>query len=89
MVVLDQPYASVLVMHEHWDDGRLITVHNLGAEALVVPVQVEKAAPDSVLVDLLESGTTELDAVGRCAITVGPFGYRWLRVTEPGSRRLV
>ncbi|HEU5484285.1 MAG TPA: trehalose synthase, partial [Microlunatus sp.] len=89
MEILEQPHASVLVMQAHWDDGRLITLHNLGDEAHVVPVQLDRLAPDTVLVDLLATGSIEVDSRGRCEITVGPYGYRWLRVTEPGSRRLV
>ena len=87
--VLDQPHAAVLAHLCSWDDGALVAVHNLGAEPVRVPVHLEGCGADHLLADLLVEGTTELDADGRAEVALDGYGYRWLRVVAPGSRRLL
>lgn len=41
------------------------------------------------LVDLLEDGRHPVDADGRVEVPLAGYGYRWLRVVRPGSRRLL
>jgi len=41
------------------------------------------------LVDLLEDGACEVDPDGRVEVELPAYGYRWLRVVRPGSRRLL
>ena len=86
--ILDQPHAAVIVQQTSWDDGHLVTVHNLSAEALVLPLQLEDLPAEIVLVDLLQDGTVDVDSRGSCVINLDPYGHRWLRVSEPGTRRL-
>jgi glycosidase len=88
MTIIEQPHSAVIAQQICWDDGQLITVHNLGSDALVVPLQLGTLTPDTTLVDLLHDGTVDLDAQSRCVINLDPYGFRWLRVSEPGSRRL-
>jgi len=33
-------------------------------------------------------GTVDVDSRCSCEINLDPYGYRWLRVSEPGTRRL-
>ena len=54
----------------------------------VIALQLGTLTPDTTLVDLLHDGTVDLDAQSRCVINLDPYGFRWLRVSEPGSRRL-
>ena len=44
--------------------------------------------PGTVLADLLEHGEVVPDPKGRVELTLAAYGYRWLRITPPGSRRL-
>ncbi len=86
--ILEQPYAGVLAHRTTWDDGSLVALHNAAAEPVIVPLMLTGLEPGTVLVDLLADGSVEPDAKGRVELTLGAYGYRWLRVTPPGSRRL-
>jgi trehalose synthase len=86
--IVDQPHAAVLALHSRWDDGSLITVHNLGAEAVTVPLAVEAESSDAVLTELLGGDTIPVTD-GRCEVPLEGYGYAWLRINEPGSRRLI
>ena len=87
-VIIEQPHPAIIAQQTSWDDGHLVTVHNLGSEASVVPLQLVDLPSEITLVDLLDDGTVEVDSNGRCDVQLEPYGYRWLRVSEPGSRRL-
>jgi glycosidase len=109
--ILDQPHASVLAHRCTWQDASMVAVHNLGPEAVTVPLRLPDATrsageqgradgtaspasgaadDDPVrLVDLLEDGTCEVGPDGRVEIELPAYGYRWLRVVRPGSRRLL
>jgi trehalose synthase len=86
--ILEQPQAAVLALHSRWDDGSLITVHNLSAEAVSVPLAVEADSPDAVLTELLGGDTVPVTD-GCCEVPLEGYGYAWLRINEPGSRRLI
>ena len=87
--LLDQPFHEVLAHICTWDDASLVAVHNLAPEPRTVPLRLEGCGDQHVLVDLLCDGTTAVDASGRAEVQLEGYGYRWLRVTAPGSRRLV
>jgi hypothetical protein len=86
--ILDAPHPAVLAQQTSWDDGHLVSVHNLSGESLVLPLQLDDLPPEIVLVDLLQGGTVDVDSHGGCVINLGPYGYRWLQVSGPGTRRL-
>lgn len=91
--VLDQPHAAVLAHRCTWQDGSMVALHNLGDEAVDVPLRLPDGAPDdggpARLVDLLQDHARELDEKGRTSVAMPAFGYRWLRVVRDGSRRLL
>ncbi|WNV77537.1 alpha-amylase family protein [Geodermatophilus sp. DSM 44513] len=87
--VLAQPHREVLAHLCSWDDGALVALHNLGPEPRTVPVTLEGCDAGHRLVDLLEAGGTPVDDDGRAELTLDGYGYRWLRVVGPDSRRLV
>ncbi len=87
--MLEQPHAAVLAHLCSWDDGALLALHNLGPEPAVVPVALEGCGAEHLLADLLVEGTTALDGRGRAELPLEGYGYRWLRVVAPGSRRLL
>jgi glycosidase len=87
--VLEQPHASVLAHACVWDDGTMVAVHNLGPEPRTVPLTLEDCDATHRLVDLLEEGSTPVSDKGGVELAIEGYGYRWLRVVGPDSRRLV
>jgi trehalose synthase len=87
--VLEQPHAAVLAHVCSWDDGALVAVHNLGAEPRTVPLTLEGCNASHRLEDLLTVGSTPLSEQGGVELALDGYGYRWLRVVAPESRRLV
>jgi trehalose synthase len=85
---LAQPETSVLALRSAWDDGEIVTLHNLGPDARSVPLELDGCGEDVRLVDLLEAGECAPDARGRVTVDLDGYGYRWLRVVRPGHRRL-
>jgi trehalose synthase len=86
--VLEQPHAAVLAHRTTWDDGSVVALHNAAAEPVTVPLTLDDLEPGTVLLDLLAGGSVEPDEQGKVELDLGAYGYRWLRVTPPGSRRL-
>jgi trehalose synthase len=86
--VLPQPNVAVLAHRLTWDDSSLVAIHNLGAEPCAVPLRLGRCAEGTRLVDLLVDGVTAVDGHGRADVVLEGYGFRWLRVAEPGSRRL-
>jgi trehalose synthase len=86
--VIEQPHAQVLVHRMTWDDASLIALHNLGPDAVTVPFTLPDTDPDCELTDLLQTGTTAPGKHGETEVDLDGYGYRWLRVTRPGDRRL-
>ena len=68
--------------------GSVVAVHNASAEPVTVPLTLDDLEPGTVLLDLLTGGSVEPDEQGSVEVDLGAYGYRWLRVTPPGSRRL-
>jgi trehalose synthase len=87
--VLDQPHPEVLAHLCSWDDGALVAVHNLGPEPRTVPLSLEDCDAGHRLEDLLVTQTTPVGEDGAVELTLDGYGYRWLRVVGPDSRRLV
>jgi trehalose synthase len=87
--LLEQPHAQVLAHRCTWDDGSLVAVHNLGADSVSVPLRLEGCDDAHELVDLLGSAEAITpDAGGHVTLQLDGYGYCWLRVLAPGSRRL-
>jgi trehalose synthase len=87
--ILEQPHRQVLAHRCTWDDASLVAVHNLGPEPCVVPLRLDGEDGETELVDLLAEGRTRCSDDGSVEVTLEGYGYRWLRVVRPGSRRLV
>jgi trehalose synthase len=87
--VLEQPHPEVLAHLCSWDDGALVAVHNLGPEPRSVPLVLEGCDSGHRLVDLLCDGEQPVDGDGGAELALEGYGYRWLRVVGPDSRRLV
>jgi len=86
--LIDQPHAQVLVHRMIWDDASLIALHNLAPDAVTVPFTLPDTDPECELTDLLQTGTTTPGKHGETEVELDGYGYRWLRITRPGDRRL-
>ena len=86
--VLDQPRPEVLAHECRWDDRRMVVVHNLGPTSCTVPLELADCTEGMRLVDLLQDAVTDVDASGKLDLTLDGYGYRWLRLLAPESRRL-
>ncbi len=86
--VLEQPHAAVIALCSSVDDASIVTVHNLAAEPVTVPltVPVEGAVR---LVDVLADSEVDVAEDGSAEVALDGYGFRWLRVATPRSRRLV
>jgi trehalose synthase len=84
---LEQPHAAVLAHLCRTDEWAMVAVHNLGSEPCTVPLDLSWTEPGTVLVDLLQEGRTELED-GQVEVKLEGYGYRWLRVSAPGDRRI-
>lgn len=91
--ILDQPHAPVLAHRSTWDDASTVALHNLSPDALVVPLKLADCRPTDdgpvQLVDLLGDDACEIADDGSVELELPGYGYRWLRVERPGSRRLL
>ncbi len=85
---VDQPHHEVVAHRCRWGDGSMVALHNLSPEPRTVPITLADCDDSCQLVDLLEDGTTRLDANGAAAFPLAGYGYRWLRVTSPGDHRV-
>jgi hypothetical protein len=88
LTILDHPVGTVLAHQVTHDDASTVAVHNLGAEACLVPLELRGEPEGTQLVDQLCDGVTSLDEKGRAEIELDGYGYRWLRLVRPGDRRL-
>jgi glycosidase len=86
--ILDQPHASVLAHRSTWEDGSLVALHNLGDEAVSVPLTLKDTGGGCTLEDLLADGTSDVADDGTCELALDGYGYRWLRIHHTGDRRL-
>lgn len=68
--------------------GSMIALHNFTAEPVTVPLTIDGANGDTRLVDLLDEETSVASPNGDVTLDLDAYGYRWLRVLDPGSRRL-
>lgn len=94
--VLDQPHAGVVALCSSVGDATVVTLHNLTSDPVAVPVRLSDLPDDAHdtdvtyrLVDLLADGEVEVGDDGRAEVTLDGYGYRWLRLTGPATRRLV
>lgn len=88
LTILEQPHNAVLAHRVTGPLGSMIAVHNFSGESLTVEIAVEGGDEDTRLLDLLHEGGAAVTAKGTTELALGPYGYRWLRVTDPGNRRI-
>ena len=86
--VLDVPQSSVFAHSLSWDAGRVVALHNFGAEAVDVKLSLKGVVGAADLVDMFTSDTISLTTGARRAKATVPlegYGYRWLRIVRAGD----
>jgi trehalose synthase len=84
-----QRARSVMVHTLTSDEGRMVALHNFSDEPATVSFTLDGIEPGIRLTDLLNDGRTiEPDDQGNVELALDGYGFRWLRVLDPGSRRL-
>ena len=80
--ILDVGDPRVLAIETRWRDDQMVTLHNLSAEPAKVrlPGDLEQAAEGMRLRQVL--GDTEPAYRAGEDVTLGRYGFRWLRRTE-------
>jgi len=89
--VLKQPHRAVLAHVCREQSGwQMLALHNFGPDGRVVPIELSDVPAGSVLVDLLD-GLAEypLGTSGPTELSLGAYGYRWLRVVGPGDDPII
>lgn len=99
--VLDQPEPAVFAHTTTADGGTLVLLHNFSAEPVTVSANLgaEDGSPQGrpaqggrrkykgcILLDLLDGNNVQLEPGGAFTVKLGRYGYKWLRVHEPGDR---
>lgn len=85
--VVDQPDHAVLVHSSRWEDHRVVAVHNFDAGGRRVEFTLDDVEPGTTLVDVFGDERLPMDD-GRIELPLDGYGFRWLRVQEPGDHRL-
>jgi trehalose synthase len=86
--IVDQEHRDVLVHVCSWDTAHLVAMHNLAPEARTVRLRLAFGDGHDRLVDLFQDEVTTIED-GRVELLLEAYGHRWLRVANPGDRRLL
>ena len=85
-VTLLETQSPMLFAHRcDWEGSTVVTVHNLGEDEVEATLELGDDVVD--VDDLLELREHELDG-GRLHVTLGRYGYLWLRARHDGQRKL-
>ncbi|QIO22245.1 alpha-amylase family protein [Haloarcula sp. JP-L23] len=79
--VVDTDDSAVFVHRSDWDGTTLLTAHNVGPDAVTVPLDT----PDDVATHLLGPGGYSLDS-DTLTVELGGYDYCWLRFGRPKTR---
>ncbi|WP_113702287.1 alpha-amylase family protein [Nonomuraea lactucae] len=80
--VLDPGRPAVLAHRSDADGATVVALHNLGDTAEDVKLTLE-GLEGCLLTDLLEDGSVEVPESGVAALSLDPYGCRWLRASAP------
>ncbi|GMA42032.1 hypothetical protein GCM10025883_40770 [Mobilicoccus caccae] len=86
--IVDQPDEAVLVLACRWEEGLVITAHNLSQDGRTVEISVAGVEKGSRLVDLWEQRSLEEDPTKKFELQLDGYGYRRLRVQSEEDHRL-
>jgi trehalose synthase len=88
LTILKQENHAVLAHSVADVDGRMIAVHNFASQSATVDLVLDGTLDGAKLTDLLTDGSTDVGPGGTVQLLLEGYGYRWLRVLNPGEKRL-
>jgi glycosidase len=88
LTILEQQNPAVLAHSVADVDGRMIAVHNFASQPATVNLVLDGTIDGAKLTDLLTDGSTDVAPGGTVQLLLEGYGYRWLRVLNPGEKRL-
>ena len=88
LTILEQHNPAVLAHSVADVDGRMIAVHNFASQSATVDLVLDGTIDGAKLADLLTEGSTDVGPGGTVQLLLEGYGYRWLRVLNPGEKRL-
>ena len=90
LTILETEDVGVLIHALEVDGWALVAVHNLGAEATSVTIELNELQTDEVegLVDLLGGDEPAIDG-STATVELDGYDYRWYRVRRTGDDRIV
>jgi maltose alpha-D-glucosyltransferase / alpha-amylase len=77
--LIDTGHDSVIAIRYDWRNNSVVTLHNLGSEAIEIRLRLGDARAHT-LVSLLSEDHSEANRRGQHTIVLEPYGYRWYRV---------
>ncbi|WP_028281083.1 alpha-amylase family protein [Arthrobacter sp. H5] len=89
--LIKQPNNAVLAHRCVWEGNSIFLAHNFGSEPATVKVETnDDDVPESggLVTDLLRDKRSSIARGEPLDIELEPYGYRWIRVQEPGTGRL-
>jgi trehalose synthase len=86
--ILDQPVEAVLVHSLRSELGRMVAIHNFADVPALIGFTLGDEPEGTSLEDLFDAKRLPLERGGRIELEIAAYGYRWLRVSRPGDRRI-
>jgi maltose alpha-D-glucosyltransferase/alpha-amylase len=77
--LIDAGHNSVIAIRYDWRNNSVVTLHNLGSEAIEIRLRLGDARAHT-LVNLLSADHSEANRRGQHTVVLEPYGYRWYRV---------
>jgi maltose alpha-D-glucosyltransferase/alpha-amylase len=77
--LIDAGHDAVIAIRYDWRNNSVVTLHNLGSEAIEIRLRLGDARAHT-LVNLLSEDHSEANRRGQHTIVLEPYGYRWYRV---------
>ena len=88
LTILKQDNPAILAHSVADGDGRMIALHNFASQSATVDLVLDGTLDGAKLADLLTDGSTDVGPGGTVQLLIEGYGYRWLRVLNPGEKRL-
>jgi trehalose synthase len=86
VTLLETEPSALFAQRCDWEGSTIVTIHNLGEDEAEATIELGEDVAD--IDDLLELREHELLEGGRLRVTLGRYGYLWLRVRREGQRML-
>lgn len=87
--VIQTGVPGVFAHSAEWDGRQMVLLHNLGSEPCDVHFTVPAGEPGEFLVDVFNQEACELGERCEAEVSLGRYGYRWMRVSDHGASQFL